>query len=75
MLAGATIVDPEATVIDVDVEIEQDAVIAPFSSLHGATTIGSASAIGPLSTLIDARVGRGSKVIHSYVTTRRSATE
>jgi bifunctional UDP-N-acetylglucosamine pyrophosphorylase/glucosamine-1-phosphate N-acetyltransferase len=67
MLAGATIVNPEATVIDVDVEIEQDAVIAPFSSLHGATTIGSASAIGPLSTLIDARVGRGSQVIHSYV--------
>ena len=67
MLAGATIVNPEATVIDVEVEIEQDAVIAPFSSLHGATTIGSASTVGPLSTLIDTRVGRGSKVIHSYV--------
>src|SRR5581483_890491 len=48
-------------------EIGQDAVIAPFSSLHGATSVGEASTIGPLSTLIDARVGRDSKVIHSYV--------
>jgi bifunctional UDP-N-acetylglucosamine pyrophosphorylase / glucosamine-1-phosphate N-acetyltransferase len=67
MLAGVTIVNPDATVIDVDVEIAHDAVIAPFSSLHGKTTIGKASTIGPASTLIDARVGAGSKVIHSYV--------
>ena len=67
MLAGATIVNPDATVIDVDVEIGQDAVIAPFSSLHGTTRIGSGTTIGPLSTLIDASVGEGSKVIHSYV--------
>jgi bifunctional UDP-N-acetylglucosamine pyrophosphorylase/glucosamine-1-phosphate N-acetyltransferase len=67
MLAGATIVNPAATVIDVDVEIAQDAVIAPFSSLHGATKIGAGTTIGPVSTLIDARVGERSKVIHSYV--------
>jgi bifunctional UDP-N-acetylglucosamine pyrophosphorylase/glucosamine-1-phosphate N-acetyltransferase len=67
LLAGATIVDPDATVIDVDVEIGVDAVIAPFSSLHGSTTIGTGSTIGPVSTLIDARVGANSKVIHSYV--------
>ena len=40
MLAGVTIVNPDATVIDVEVEIGQDTVIAPFTSLHGATTIG-----------------------------------
>lgn len=67
MLAGATIINPDATVIDVDVEIGHDAVIAPFSSLHGTTRIGSGTTIGPLSTLIDASVGEGSKVIHSYV--------
>ena len=67
MFAGVTIVDPPATVIDVDVEIGMDAVIAPFSSLHGATAIGARSTIGPLSTLIDARVGEASKVVHSYV--------
>ena len=67
MLAGVTIVDPSNTVIDVDVQIDQDAVIAPFTSLHGSSSVGSGSTIGPLSTLTDARVGRGSKVIHSYV--------
>jgi bifunctional UDP-N-acetylglucosamine pyrophosphorylase/glucosamine-1-phosphate N-acetyltransferase len=67
MRAGATIVDPAATVIDVDVEIGADSVIAPFTSLHGSTRIGSASTIGPASTLINATVGNESSVIHSYV--------
>ncbi len=68
MVAGVTIVNPGATVIDADVTIGQDTVIAPFTSLHGATVIGSGSTIGPNSTLIDATVGDGSKVLHSYVT-------
>jgi bifunctional UDP-N-acetylglucosamine pyrophosphorylase/glucosamine-1-phosphate N-acetyltransferase len=66
MLAGVTIVAPDATVIDADVEIAPDVTIAPFSSLHGATSVGSASAIGPLCTLLDTRVGEGSRVLHSY---------
>ena len=68
MLAGVTIVDPAATVIDVDVRIGQDAVIAPFSSLHGATEIGAGATVGPLSTLINTRVGAQAKVVHSYLT-------
>jgi bifunctional UDP-N-acetylglucosamine pyrophosphorylase/glucosamine-1-phosphate N-acetyltransferase len=67
MLAGVTIVDPATTVIDVDVQIDQDAVIAPFSSLHGATEIGAGASIGPLSTLIDTRVGAQATVVHSYL--------
>ena len=67
MLAGVTIVDPAATVIDVDVRIGQDAVIAPFTSLHGRTEIGGGARIGPLSTLIDSRVGAASSVVHSYL--------
>ncbi len=35
MVAGVTIVNPAATVIDVDVEIGPDTVIAPFTSVHG----------------------------------------
>jgi bifunctional UDP-N-acetylglucosamine pyrophosphorylase / glucosamine-1-phosphate N-acetyltransferase len=67
MLAGVTIVDPAATVIDVDVQIGRDAVIAPFSSLHGRTEIGDGATVGPLSTLIDARVGAQARVVHSYL--------
>src|SRR5882757_1490889 len=66
MAAGVTIVDPGSTVIDVDVEIGEDTVIVPFTSLHGTTVIGSGSTIGPLTTLVDVRVGDGAKVVHSY---------
>jgi bifunctional UDP-N-acetylglucosamine pyrophosphorylase / glucosamine-1-phosphate N-acetyltransferase len=41
MRAGVTIVDPAATVIDVDVQIGQDTVIEPFSTIRGRTKIGS----------------------------------
>lgn len=66
MLAGVTIVEPDATVIDADVEIGADTVIAPFSSLHGATRVGARARIGPLATLIDTLVGSDATVVHSY---------
>jgi bifunctional UDP-N-acetylglucosamine pyrophosphorylase / glucosamine-1-phosphate N-acetyltransferase len=68
MRAGVTIEDPDATWIDADVEIEADATILPGSSLRGATSIGSGSTVGPMTTLIDSRVGKGATVIHSYLT-------
>jgi bifunctional UDP-N-acetylglucosamine pyrophosphorylase/glucosamine-1-phosphate N-acetyltransferase len=40
MLAGVGIVDPAATVIDVDVEIGQDTLIEPFTTIRGTTRIG-----------------------------------
>jgi bifunctional UDP-N-acetylglucosamine pyrophosphorylase/glucosamine-1-phosphate N-acetyltransferase len=67
MLAGVTIVDPRTTVIDADVEIARDAVIAPFTSLHGASRIGASAIVGPLSTVLDSGIGEGARVIHSYL--------
>jgi bifunctional UDP-N-acetylglucosamine pyrophosphorylase / glucosamine-1-phosphate N-acetyltransferase len=67
MLAGVTIVDPAATVIDVEVQIGQDTTIGPFTSLHGRTEVGQGATVGPLSTLIDTRVGAGASVVHSYL--------
>jgi bifunctional UDP-N-acetylglucosamine pyrophosphorylase/glucosamine-1-phosphate N-acetyltransferase len=67
MLAGVTIVDPGATVVDIGVRIGADTVIAPFSSLLGRTEVGTGSTIGPHSTLVDARVGADASVLHSYV--------
>jgi bifunctional UDP-N-acetylglucosamine pyrophosphorylase / glucosamine-1-phosphate N-acetyltransferase len=67
MLSGVTIVNPAATTIDVGIEIGQDALIAPFTSLHGTTWIGARATIGPLTTLIDARVGGDATVLQSYV--------
>ena len=47
MLAGVTILNPAATVIDVDVEIGADTVIEPFTSLRGATAVGEQSVDRP----------------------------
>ncbi|HEV2975194.1 MAG TPA: bifunctional UDP-N-acetylglucosamine diphosphorylase/glucosamine-1-phosphate N-acetyltransferase GlmU [Solirubrobacteraceae bacterium] len=41
MRAGVSIVDPEATVIDVDVEIGKDTVIEPFTTIRRQTKIGA----------------------------------
>ena len=40
MASGVTIVDPSATVIDVDVQIGQDTVVEPFTNIRGASRIG-----------------------------------
>ncbi|HEY2571817.1 MAG TPA: bifunctional UDP-N-acetylglucosamine diphosphorylase/glucosamine-1-phosphate N-acetyltransferase GlmU [Solirubrobacteraceae bacterium] len=45
MLAGVNIVDPHATVIDVDVQIGQDTTIEPFTTIKGRTRIGSGCTI------------------------------
>ncbi|MGI8863363.1 MAG: bifunctional UDP-N-acetylglucosamine diphosphorylase/glucosamine-1-phosphate N-acetyltransferase GlmU [Solirubrobacteraceae bacterium] len=68
MMSGVTIVDPLATVIDADVEIGQDTVVAPFSSLHGPTRIGARCAVGPHATLIDTVVGDDARLVHAYAT-------
>src|SRR5262249_4792710 len=67
MKAGVTIEDPGATWIDADVRIEPDATILPATSLRGVTAVGTGSTIGPMTTLIDARVGAGATVIQSYL--------
>jgi len=67
MLAGVTVVDPGTTWIDADVEIAADARIEPGTSLRGATSVGSSSVVGPLSTLIDTRLGENVTVPHSYL--------
>jgi bifunctional UDP-N-acetylglucosamine pyrophosphorylase/glucosamine-1-phosphate N-acetyltransferase len=45
MLAGVTIVDPDATVIDAGVEIGADTVIEPFTTIRGSTVIGSSCVV------------------------------
>jgi bifunctional UDP-N-acetylglucosamine pyrophosphorylase/glucosamine-1-phosphate N-acetyltransferase len=68
MRAGVTIEDPDSTWIDADVELAPDVVLAPGSSLRGRTKVGTGSRIGPMTTLIDARIGERVSVPHSYLT-------
>ena len=58
MRAGVGIVDPDATVIDVDVEIGQDTLIEPFTTIRGATRIGeNAPCATPISWIACSRTG------------------
>jgi bifunctional UDP-N-acetylglucosamine pyrophosphorylase / glucosamine-1-phosphate N-acetyltransferase len=61
MLSGVTIVDPPCTHIDVDVEIGQDTVIEPFTTIRGNTRIGSDCTVRH-SYLVDCVLEDGVKV-------------
>lgn len=67
MLAGVTVVDPGSTWVDADVKLAADVRIEPGTSLRGATEVGGGSVVGPLTTLVDARLGEGVTVPHSYL--------
>ncbi len=61
MRAGVDIVDPAATVIDVDVEIGEDTTIEPFTTIRGRTRIGSDCVIR-CSYLVDCELEDGVSV-------------
>jgi len=64
---GVTIVDPETTLIDVDVAIGRDTTVEPGTSIKGATSIGEECLVGPQTTIIDSTLGDGVSVAHSYL--------
>lgn len=55
--SGVTIVHPDATYIDADVEIAPDTIVEPGVSLLGATRIGQACLLRPYSTITDSVLG------------------
>jgi len=61
MRAGVGIVDPSTTVIDVDVQIEPDAVIEPFTTIRGSTKIGTGCTVRH-SYLVDCTLEDGASV-------------
>jgi bifunctional UDP-N-acetylglucosamine pyrophosphorylase/glucosamine-1-phosphate N-acetyltransferase len=62
MLAGVTIQDPASTVIDAEVCIGRDTVIAPQTHLLGQTLIGAGCVIGPQVVIQDSTLGDGVRV-------------
>ena len=57
MLAGVTIVDPETTWIDPEVELEPDSTIHPFTVLRGRTRVRTGAEVGPHAVAVDAEIG------------------
>ncbi|TDD46488.1 bifunctional UDP-N-acetylglucosamine diphosphorylase/glucosamine-1-phosphate N-acetyltransferase GlmU [Kribbella antibiotica] len=66
MRGGVTIVDPNTTWVDSTVELAQDVTLLPNTQLHGATTAGSGTTIGPDTTLTDVQVGEGASIIRTH---------
>lgn len=54
---GVTLMDPDSTFVDADVEVGADTVIYPFTWLEGRTVVGGGCQIGPNSRFSDARIG------------------
>jgi bifunctional UDP-N-acetylglucosamine pyrophosphorylase/glucosamine-1-phosphate N-acetyltransferase len=59
MLAGVSILDPATTVIDPQVQIGRDTVIAPQTHVLGQSTIGMECRIGPQVVIRDSTLGDG----------------
>jgi bifunctional UDP-N-acetylglucosamine pyrophosphorylase/glucosamine-1-phosphate N-acetyltransferase len=62
MLAGVSVVDPATTVIDAEVRIGQDTVLAPQTHLLGHSSIGAGCHIGPHVVIQDSTLGDGVRV-------------
>lgn len=67
MRHGVTILDPETTWIEDDVQLGQDVTVLPGSFLQGKTVVASNAVIGPYTTLIDATIDAQAVVERSRV--------
>lgn len=67
MLAGVTLIDPQATYIESEVEIDPDTVIYPNTYLRGKTRIGANCRIGPNTIIEDTTIGNHCTVLASVL--------
>lgn len=67
MREGVTVLDPDTTWIEDDVELGRDVTVLPGSFLQGHTVVAPEAVIGPYTTLIDATVDEGAHVERSRV--------
>lgn len=68
MQNGVTLIDPKATYIDKNVNIEEDTIIYPNVCLQGETTIGSSVTITSGSHIVDSVISDGSTIKQSVLT-------
>jgi bifunctional UDP-N-acetylglucosamine pyrophosphorylase/glucosamine-1-phosphate N-acetyltransferase len=63
MDAGATLEDPATIEIGLDVIVEADAVIRPFTILEGRSVVRAGARVGPFVRLTDATIGPGAQIL------------
>jgi bifunctional UDP-N-acetylglucosamine pyrophosphorylase/glucosamine-1-phosphate N-acetyltransferase len=71
MLKGVSMIDPERTIIEPNVEIGQDTTLWPNTCLRGNTRIGANCEIGPDALLVNTQTGDRCRVILSVVENAR----
>lgn len=64
---GVTIIDPETTFIDQEVEIKKDVIIYPFNYIEGKSEIAEGTIINPNCSLKDAKIGQNVKILSNTV--------
>jgi bifunctional UDP-N-acetylglucosamine pyrophosphorylase / glucosamine-1-phosphate N-acetyltransferase len=64
---GARIEDPSNTQIGLDVELEHDAVIRPFTILEGKTVVRAGAVVGPFTRVLDSEIGPGAQILDHCV--------
>jgi bifunctional UDP-N-acetylglucosamine pyrophosphorylase / glucosamine-1-phosphate N-acetyltransferase len=63
MADGVGIEDPESTHVGLDVVVEADAVLRPYTLLEGRTIVRARASVGPFARLVDTEVGEGAQVL------------
>jgi bifunctional UDP-N-acetylglucosamine pyrophosphorylase / glucosamine-1-phosphate N-acetyltransferase len=66
-LNGVSFTSPQTTLVDADVEIGEDTVVGPGTSLHGTTAIGARCQVGPHVTATNATLGDEVTVSHAVL--------
>jgi bifunctional UDP-N-acetylglucosamine pyrophosphorylase / glucosamine-1-phosphate N-acetyltransferase len=63
MAAGVGIEDPDSTHVGLDVVVEADAVLRPYTFLEGRTVVRAGASVGPFVRLVDTDVGPGAQIL------------
>ncbi|PLV60281.1 bifunctional UDP-N-acetylglucosamine diphosphorylase/glucosamine-1-phosphate N-acetyltransferase GlmU [Thermotoga sp. KOL6] len=62
---GVTILDPNTTYIHYSVKIGMDTIIYPMTFVEGETEIGEGCEIGPMTRIVDCKIGNNVKITRS----------
>lgn len=64
---GVTILSPDSVRVEAGVQIGEDTVIGPATTLRGATRIGAGCQIGPATTITDSTLADGVTAVHAFL--------
>lgn len=65
MIGGVTVIDPTATYVDYDVQVGEDTIIHPQTTLLNGTKIGVGCSIGPSTRLSNVQIGNEVTILFS----------